>query len=346
MDLSLFYFANDSRTSTSKRYELLLEGARFADQNDFKAIWTPERHFHHFGGLYPNPSLTSAAIAATTERIQIRAGSTVAPLHHPVRIAEEWSVVDNLSSGRAGVAFASGWHARDFILKPGDYGDRKEILYERVDQVRRLWRGETLLFPDGTAEEREITIFPPPIQKELPIWITSAGGVETWRNAGRLGVGVLTWALGNDPASLTSKITAYRNELTNNSHACGWLGHVVLMMHAYVGSGEAEVKESVRGPMCEYLRSSISLMLASRPGLTPADLSPQDTEVLVSRAFDNYFEYSSMLGTVSKVRGVAASFSELGVDEIACLIDFGLPTPLVLNGLRQLNVVRESLQSE
>src|SRR5207248_8926905 len=120
MDLSLFYFADDS-AADGDRYRLLLEGARFADANNFTAVWTPERHFHPFGGLYPNPSVTSAAIAAVTERVKIRAGSVVAPLHHPLRIAEEWSVVDNLSHGRAGVSFASGWHASDFALKPDSY---------------------------------------------------------------------------------------------------------------------------------------------------------------------------------------------------------------------------------
>ena len=43
--------------------ELLLEGAKFADANGFCAVWTPERHFHAFGGPYPNPSVTGAAVA-------------------------------------------------------------------------------------------------------------------------------------------------------------------------------------------------------------------------------------------------------------------------------------------
>ena len=98
MEFSLFYFANDSsEVDEGGRYQLLIEGARFADANGFAAVWTPERHFHPFGGLYPNPAVTGAAVAAVTSRVAIRAGSVVAPLHHPMRIAEDWSVVDNLS---------------------------------------------------------------------------------------------------------------------------------------------------------------------------------------------------------------------------------------------------------
>ena len=125
IDLSLFYFSSDESTGGAERYRLLTEGAVFADRHGFEAVWTPERHFHAFGGLYPNPAITSAAIAALTDRVKIRAGSLVLPLHHPVRAAEDWSLVDNLSNGRVGIAFASGWHPNDFVLAPAEPSRRQ-----------------------------------------------------------------------------------------------------------------------------------------------------------------------------------------------------------------------------
>jgi len=83
-------------------------------------LYGSERHFHRFGGSYTNPSVTSAIIAAVTNRIAIRAGSVVLPLHDPIRVAEEWSIVDNLSGGRVGMAIASGWHVDDFVFAPID----------------------------------------------------------------------------------------------------------------------------------------------------------------------------------------------------------------------------------
>jgi methionyl-tRNA formyltransferase len=117
MEFSVYYWGNDDLPGPAK-YELLLEGAKFADANGFCAVWTPERHFHAFGGPYPNPAVTGAAAAAVTKTIGVRAGSIVAPLHHPARIAEEWAVIDNLTNGRAGMAFASGWQPDDFVLRP------------------------------------------------------------------------------------------------------------------------------------------------------------------------------------------------------------------------------------
>ncbi len=99
LEFSLYYFASVDGDETSEKYRLLLEGAKFADNHGFAAVWTPERHFHTFGGLYPNPSVRSAAIATITESIQIRAGSVVLPLHNPLRVAEEWTVVDTCPMG-------------------------------------------------------------------------------------------------------------------------------------------------------------------------------------------------------------------------------------------------------
>jgi natural product biosynthesis luciferase-like monooxygenase protein len=344
MDFSLFYFANDSRELTAGRYELLLEGARFADRHGFTAVWTPERHFHPFGGLYPNPAVTGAALAVATERIHIRAGSVVAPLHHPLRIAEEWAVVDNLSRGRVGLSFASGWHATDFALRPENYAARRQVVLDYAAQVRRLWRGEAVEATDGVGEPCQLRAYPPPVQAELPVWLTSAGGVETFRGAGRAGLGVLTHLLGQEPADLAAKIAAYREELAARPDAGGWPGHVVLMVHAYLGDDEDAAREVVRGPLSDYLRSSLSLLLGSgldgRRRIDPASLSPEDVDFLVARSFDRYYDDGGLLGTVAKVRGAVDRFAALGVDELACLIDFGVPADAVLDGLPHLDQLR------
>src|SRR5262249_55180964 len=162
------------------RYRLLTEAVKFADEHGFAAVWTPERHFHAFGGLFPNASVTSAAIAAMTKNVAIRAGSVVAPLHNAIRIAEEWSFVDNISGGRVGISFASGWQPDDFVLAPGSFANRKELMLEQIEIVRRLWRGEPVLQRGPLGNDIEVRILPRPIQPELPVWITAAGSPETF----------------------------------------------------------------------------------------------------------------------------------------------------------------------
>jgi natural product biosynthesis luciferase-like monooxygenase protein len=144
LDFSLFYFDGKGGAGDAEKYRLLIEGAKFADEHGFKAVWTPERHFHPFGGMYPNPSITSAALAMITKSVCLRAGSVVAPLHHCLRIAEEWAIVDNLSNGRAEISFASGWHVNDFALSPAQYPCRKEAMIQSIRNVQRLWKGESV----------------------------------------------------------------------------------------------------------------------------------------------------------------------------------------------------------
>jgi natural product biosynthesis luciferase-like monooxygenase protein len=343
MEFSLFYFADDAE-GDKDRYRLLIEGAKFADEHGFAAVWTPERHFHPFGGSYPNPAVTGAAVAAVTSRVSVRAGSVVAPLHPPVRIAEEWSVVDNLSNGRVGLSFASGWHAVDFAIRPENYAGRRDLLVDTIDTVRSLWRKETVKLVDGVGEEVEVRIYPAPVQPELPVWLTSSGSPETFRTAGRLGVGVLTHLLGQGLDDLAGKIADYRSALPS-----GQPGHVALMLHTYLGADRDAVREKVRVPFSDYLRSSIGLIARASgdilPGVDPDNLSPDDIDFLVERSFDRYFDTGGLFGTVDDGKAVLASLSAIGVDEVACLIDFVGDTDAVLDSLRYLDELRVAWQS-
>jgi natural product biosynthesis luciferase-like monooxygenase protein len=182
MRFGIYFFSDDGSKQSDDKYRLLIESAKFADSHGFTAVWTPERHFQAFGGLYPNPSVLSAALAMITERVQIRAGSVALPLHHPVRVAEEWSVVDNLSRGRVAVSFASGWHPNDFLFTPDAYEQRKELMFRHIETIQRLWAGETVTFRGVNDSPVEVSILPKPIQPQLPVWITTAGSPATGRS--------------------------------------------------------------------------------------------------------------------------------------------------------------------
>jgi natural product biosynthesis luciferase-like monooxygenase protein len=346
LDFSLFYFGNETEAADSDRYRLTLEGAKFADRNGFKAVWTPERHFHAFGGLYPNPAVMGAAIAAVTERVQIRAGSVVLPLQHPARIAEEWAVVDNLSHGRVGISIASGWHDRDFALAPANYAERKEIMRRGIETVRRLWRGETVEFTGGRGNPVGIRTFPRPLQRELPIWVTAAGNPETFRLAGEIGANVLTHLLGQELDDLARKIAIYREARRAHGHEGD--GCVSIALHTFVGEDLDAVREKVHGPLCRYLRESVELLRdmsqALYPGAEMKKLSEEEMQAVVEYSFNRYFAACGLLGTPETCRRTLEKLATVGVDDIACLIDFGVDTTTVLESLERLSRVRTTWQ--
>ena len=353
MDFSLFFWGGDGTSRDGDKYGLLLEASTFADEHGFTAVWTPERHFHGFGGLYPNPSLTSAAVAAITQRVQIRSGSVVMALHHPARVAEEWAVVDNLSNGRVGISFASGWMPNDFALMPANYEQRRELTFRGVDEVRRLWRGEAVEYLGGTGELVAIETYPRPVQAELPVWITSGGSIETFRRAGAIGASLLTHLLGQKLDAVEDKIRAYRQAWQSAGHGPG-RGHVTMMLHTLVGEDVDAVREDARAPMKGYLASSMDLVRdmpwawpdfgsgkgGESLGRDPLDLSEEDAEALLDFAFERYFETSGLFGTVESCLPMVDSLRKLDVDELACLVDFGVPAELLLPGLEHLNRLR------
>ena len=349
---SLLYFAA-GEGSAENPYRLLLEGAQWADREGFEAVWIPERHFHEFGGLYPNPSVAGAAVAATTRNIGIRAGSVVSPLHHPARIAEEWSVVDNLSGGRVGLSFASGWHPNDFVLKPENYEDRRALVGHDINVVRALWRGEEKTFK-GPGQDVSVRTLPRPVQSELPVWLTSAGNPDTYREAGELGVNILTHLLGQSLEEVATNLRIYREARAAAGHVGP--GQATLMLHTFIGHSDDEVKSVVREPMKNYLRSSLGLIRgfasqwsAYKRGSTTEisldDLDASEMDALLDFSFERYYETSALFGTVDRASALVADAHEHGIDEIACLIDFGVDTQTVLDHLPLLGQLKDATTS-
>jgi len=343
MDFSLFYFASSDNEREKDKYRLLIDGARFADENGFTAVWTPERHFHEFGGLYPNPAVTAAALAACTTRIGIRAGSVVIPLHHPLRVAEEWSVVDNLSGGRVAIACASGWHANDFVFAPENYNKRQEAMYDSLKIVRSLWRGNNVKYKDGNGLDKDIKIFPKPVQKELPIWITSGGNLESFKTAGRKGYNILTHLLGESVEELAVKIAAYRQELSDNGYNPD-SRKVSIMLHTFLGNDLSIVHETVRKPFINYLRSSLGLVknMAANWGINGdlSDFSEDDIEALLQHGFNRYVGTSGLIGTPDVCKSMLEKLNQAGVNEVACLIDFGPNYKETMKSLELLNELK------
>lgn len=337
LKFSLYFFSDDGCSSESDKYKLLLEGAKFADNNGFCAVWTPERHFQGFGGLYPNPSVVSAALAALTSRVQIRAGSVALPLHHPVRVAEEWSVVDNLSHGRVAVSFASGWHPDDFIFAPAAYENRKELMLEYIEKIQKLWAGEEVVFNGAGNNSVPVRILPRPVQSSLPIWITTAGNPATWTRAGQIGANVFCALVGYSFDDLAERISEYRKSRQEYGHDPD-TGQVTVMLHTYIGDDEKVVKQVVRQPMCSYLRSYFQQFQGLVQGSD--QITEEDKMAIVARAFDSYYDESLLIGTSGKCERLADRLQDAGVDELACLVDFGLSFDLVMEGLNRLAELR------
>jgi natural product biosynthesis luciferase-like monooxygenase protein len=346
--VSLFFFSADLDDDARDKHGLLLECAELADRLGLHALWVPERHFDPFGAPYPSPAILLAAIAARTRRIALRAGSVVLPLHDPLLVAEEWGVLDSVSQGRAGLSLASGWHADDFVLAPDAYEGRKNLLIERLNELRRLWQGGPVarLAPGGRTTQ--IRTYPQP-RKVPEIWLTSSVNVATWRTAGELGLNVLTALLEQSVDEVAAKIGAYRQTLAAAGHSPAGR-QVTLMLHTHLARDPAAVRGRVREPLTRYLAAHMDLFAkfaASQDiGIRAEDLRPEDREALLEHGFQRYLGTAGLFGSVQTCRPMVQRLASAGVTELGCLVDFGLSREHVLECVEELGHLQRQLQAQ
>jgi natural product biosynthesis luciferase-like monooxygenase protein len=284
-----------------------------------------------------------AALSMITEQVKIRAGSVVLPLHSAVRVAEDWAVVDNLSRGRVAISFATGWHEHDYVIAPANFEDRRELMFRNIEIVRRLWAGEEVELPGVGGRMTPVKTLPRPIQAALPFWVT-VSSPRTWQRAGEIGANVLTALAGVPFEDLRQHIAGYRKARLENGHDPR-TGTVSLMLHTYIGTDLDAIRAQVREPMKNYLHSFLDQF---RPlvGQSVTDSSSREMQELLELAFDHYFENSSLLGTPEKCAVMVEKVSAAGVNEVACLVDFGLDFNTTMDGLGHLADLRSSLQQE
>ncbi len=199
---------------------------------------------------------------------------------------------------------------------------------------------------------------PRPLQKELPLWVTTAGNIDTYTQAAKLGANVLTHLLGQSIEEVSEKVRAYRRAWAEAGHS--GKGTVTLMLHTFVGPDADSVERAVRQPLKEYLKSAMFLVksaawqfptfkkMSDEQGKTLdeffATISDEDMDALLEFAFQRYFHTSGLFGTPESCGQMVDKVKSADVDEIACLIDFGIKTDVVLEHLPYLNGLRAAAQ--
>jgi phthiocerol/phenolphthiocerol synthesis type-I polyketide synthase D len=332
MLMSVMFFSTGSGPAADVVYRRIADIARLADADGMKRIWLPERHFVEFGAIHPAPAVLAAALTGSTRSIRLAAGSVVAPLHDPIRVAEAWSVVDNLSGGRVDLALAPGWRAEDFALAPDRYADRHRILEESASSIRQLWRGEALYRRLGDGRSVAIRTEPRPIQPELPLWITAARNPETFKLAGTLGANLLTYLVDLGLEGLSARIGDYRAARAAAGHNPR-AGLVTVMLHTHLAASTADAHARARGPYIASVLRNRALLDSHAAG----SLSEAQAGEIAAAQFDRIFERLSLVGSIQSGESLVMRLAELGVDEIACLIDFVEDFDTVERGLPVLS---------
>ncbi|MGH9199012.1 MAG: LLM class flavin-dependent oxidoreductase, partial [Acidimicrobiia bacterium] len=180
-------FPGDPR-SAAEIYRDAIEIAKACEAEGLDSVWTSEHHFWD-DDYMPSLLVLSAAIAAVTTRIKIGTGVLLAPLYHPIRLAEDATTVDLISGGRFILGLGIGWRAEEFERLGIPMERLGKRLSETVKILRASWENEVFEFKGKFFEIGPTNVTPKPT-RPIPIWL--GGFVEpAVRRAGRIADGYL-----------------------------------------------------------------------------------------------------------------------------------------------------------
>jgi alkanesulfonate monooxygenase SsuD/methylene tetrahydromethanopterin reductase-like flavin-dependent oxidoreductase (luciferase family) len=187
--LSDNHYENNTRSSNQFVADITTE-ALYADKLGMHSAWIGEHHFNSLGVL-SCPDIVLAHVAAKTTRIRLAPAVTVLPLHHPIRVAEQWATLDLLSGGRVDFAVGRGYDKREYLPFHVSFEDNQGIFEEGLELVRSLWSAEGRISHHGKYYSfDDVRITPKPIQRPIPTYVGSFSkpSIEL---AARLGCGLI-----------------------------------------------------------------------------------------------------------------------------------------------------------
>ena len=170
--LSDNHYDNNARTANQLIADILDE-AVYAEEVGLHSAWIGEHHFSTLGVL-SCPDLVLAQVAARTTKIRLAPAVTVLPLHHPIRVAEQWATLDMLSGGRVDFAAGRGYDRREYGPLGASFDDNQAIFEEGMEIVRRLWASPEPLTHRGRHYQfDQVSITPQPVQRPIPAYVAS-----------------------------------------------------------------------------------------------------------------------------------------------------------------------------
>lgn len=187
MKFGLWYdFRNPLKQPWSQLYGELLDQIVWADSAGFESVWLSEHHVTD-DGYMPSVFVMLATIAARTQNLRLGTAVCLAPLHHPVRLAEDVAVVDILSGGRVELGLAPGYRQFEFDVLGVPRRERGLRTDETVEILRLAWAGERFSYSGRVFDLRDVIVQPvPPRGADTPLHIGGSSPAAA-RRAGRYG---------------------------------------------------------------------------------------------------------------------------------------------------------------
>jgi alkanesulfonate monooxygenase SsuD/methylene tetrahydromethanopterin reductase-like flavin-dependent oxidoreductase (luciferase family) len=320
--LSDNHYDHNTRTANQFVADIAAE-ALYADALAMHPAWIGEHHFNSLGVL-SCPDLVLSYIAARTRHIRLAPAVTVLPLHHPIRVAEQWATLDLLSNGRVDFAAGRGYDKREYLPFHVSFEDNQGIFEEGLAVVQKLWAAEGRISHRGKHYSfDDVRITPKPVQRPIPTYVASFSkpSIEL---AARLGCGliVVPFAAAMSYGGLKQVADLYRETCIKHGNKpgrlmCSYFTHI---------ADSREHEAAARARQIRYYRECVIPALPGDPKTAPPSYHYfiDMVERLQKVKPEDLTENSVLLGSPAQIVDTLKKVEAAGFDEVILYFNVGL----------------------
>jgi len=337
MDFGLFFLMQRDEAWTEQAvYGSALEQMLAAEPLGYHSVWIAEHHFNDYG-LCPAPPVLASFVAARTTTLRLGMGVSLLPLHHPVDLAEQLSVMDVVSGGRLDVGIGRGGTLQDYQTFRSERADARARVEEGIALMQQCWSGAPFDFQGRFHSAERLHVRPRPAQQPHPPLFIAANSEDSVLSAARLGLPTLSsffvpveelqrrHRLYRDTAAAAGRPDAEIEQLERRS----WGMRVV-----HIAADHDEALRATEAPFMGYQRKMAVLRSDSTGGTVPGSF---DRSLLRLRAFRDYLDDGwALIGTPGEVRdGLQKYVDATGYHRVLLLMALpGLETGAALRSMR------------
>jgi len=327
MKFSLFYLSSyfpEIHGSARGLYDQILEQVDVGERIGLESVWLAEHHFFDYGGHIPSIPVFGATIAARTKRMKIGSGIAMIGLQDPIRLAEQFAMLDQLSHGRVIFGIGRGFQKCEFDAFQRRMDDSRIAFDEAHDIILRAWTEERFSYDGRFTKVKNLRVIPKPFQQPRPpVYVACTFTPQSFEWTGKQGHHLLVVPYAApDLAMVKQNVDLYRGARESAGHAAGD-GDVLCAVHMYCGENAEKGKEDPRAAMMRYLGQfsestrdeQYSEQYAAYSGLSEA-LSKFDYDTFL---YPNRVLFGDPEQCIRRIRELEA----MGIKHLGLVIDFG-----------------------
>lgn len=320
--LSDNHYENNPRSSNQFVTDITNE-ALYAEELGMHSAWIGEHHFNSLGVL-SCPDLVLAYIAARTENIRLAPAVTVLPIHHPIRVAEQWASLDLLSGGRVDFATGRGYDRREYSPFHVKFEENTAIFEEGLEVVQKLWAADGRITHKGKYYDFvDVRITPQAVQKPLPTYVGSFSQPSI-DMAARLDCGLIVAPFaaamsfgGLQQVADNFKETAAKMGKKSGRMMCSYFIH-------FADTEEQQLKQ--RQSMIRYYKECVIPAVPNDPKNTPPSYKYFNAMVdkLGQIKPEDIRENSVLIGSSQEIMDTLKKVEAAGIEEVILYFNVGL----------------------